>query len=55
MDNNSVITLIAAVATIVVALLGYLITYWNNIRLSQYIDILYFYNPMTFTFYKQAE
>src|ERR1700674_4970796 len=35
MDSTLAATLVTAIATILAAFVGYLITYWNNIRLSQ--------------------
>ena len=51
MDRTLLAAVITAVVTVLVALGGYLITYWNNIRLSQYSEQLNRINKQLGEFY----
>jgi hypothetical protein len=51
MDATLTAALITAVVTILLALIGYLITYWNNIRLSQRTEQLNRVNKQLSEFY----
>jgi len=51
MDSTLTATFITAIVTIFVALIGYLVTYWNNIRLSQRTDRLNRINKQLAEFY----
>ncbi len=51
MDATLTAALITAAVTILVALIGYLVTYWNNIRLSQRMEQLNRVNKQLSEFY----